>query len=405
MNEIKSVGIVGAGAMGTGIALAVAAKGLSVVIKDATLELATQGVDRIKGILESRVERGRIPAEEAHATLERIRTCDDYSGFAHADLVIEAAAERIDVKHDIFRALDEHTPPHAVLATNTSSLSITWIASVTKRPDHVLGMHFFNPAHVMKLVEVVAGLDTRDEIVERCLAFSKAIGKLGVRVNECASFLVNRLLGRYGNEALYMLMDGTADAETIDRAAKEFAMPMGPIELRDFTGIDIGYHVASFNYSEYGPRFEPAPILKRMYDRQWLGRKTAKGFYLYDAPMGKKTGVNEEVRTLLEPAPALKDDFDVRRLFLPMINEAMLVLQEHIVAVEALDPALKAGLGMRKGPLEIAEEIGLGECLKLMEALFEKEGERFRPAPLLKRLVWGKRRSVVEALKDRPVEI
>jgi len=173
------------------------------------------------------------------------------------------------------------------------------------------------------------------------------------------------------------------------------AMPMGPISLRDFTGIDIGHHVAQFNFREYGPRFEPAPLLNAMFEKGWLGQKALRGFYDYDPNTRKPVGLNPELPELLERFPRREQPFDARRLFLPMINEAFLVIQEHIVKPTELDPALIAGLGMRKGPLKLAEEIGLAECLRLLEQLFEEQGERFRPAPLLKRLVWGHRTLVI----------
>jgi len=309
--------------------------------------------------------------------------------------VIEAAAEDIAVKHRLFRELDEVTPPHALLATNTSSLSITYIASVTKRPSQVLGLHFFNPAHVMKLVEVVRGLDTSEATLELAGEVCRRMGKLSIQVEECASFLVNRLLGRYASEALFMLQDQVIDPEGLDRAAFDFVMPMGPIALRDFTGIDIGHHVATFNHSEYGARFEPPALLGQMFERGWLGQKAGQGFYVYDPETRRPTGVNPQLAGLLERFPRSSEPFDVRRLFLPMINEALLVIQEHVARPGEIDLAMRAGLGMRRGPLQIAEDIGLAECLNLLEGYFLTHGERFRPAPLLKRLVWGRRTMVM----------
>lgn len=393
--DIHKVAVVGAGAMGSGIAAAMALSGVPVLLKDVDLLAANRGLSQIQKTLAGRVKKGTMTPEAMDQVLDRITPVENYDWFDQVDLVIEAAAEKIEVKHQIFRDLDAATPPHAILATNTSSLSITWIASATRRASQVVGMHFFNPAHVMKLVEVVAGLDTSAETVESVIELSKRIGKMAVRVEECASFLVNRLLGRYSSEALYIVQDQLATPEEVDRAAVELAMPMGPVTLRDFTGIDIGFHVASFNYSEYGPRFQPPPLLERMFERGWLGVKTNRGFYEYDAESRKAVGVNPDLAEILDEFPRRTGAFDPRRLFLPMINEAFLVMQERVVKPTELDPAMRAGLGMRKGPFQLAEEIGLAECLKLLEALFEEQGERFRPAPLLKRLVWGRRTLVI----------
>lgn len=393
--EIRKVAIVGAGAMGSGIATALALSGIPVLLKDVTLDAAQAGMTRILKTIQGRVAKNFLTPEKAEQILDRVTVVDQYDWFDQVDLVIEAAAEDIAIKHEIFKTLDEVTPAHAVLATNTSSLSVTWIASATKRPQNVVGMHFFNPAHVMRLVEVVAGLDTSHETVESVTQLCHKIGKMAVRVEECASFLVNRLLGRYSTEALYVLQDQVATPHEIDQAAIDMAMPMGPISLRDFTGIDIGHHVAQFNFREYGPRFEPAPLLNAMFEKGWLGQKTLRGFYEYDPNTRKPIGLNPDLPELLERFPRREQPFDARRLFLPMINEAFLVLQEHIVKPTELDSALIAGLGMRKGPLKLAEEIGLAECLRLLEQLFEEQGERFRPAPLLKRLVWGHRTLVI----------
>lgn len=395
---LLTVGVIGAGAMGSGIATALTLAGFSVLLQDVSREAAAAGKQRIEKTLQGRVSKGSLSTAQAQVFLDHVVCTADFAGFESADWVIEAAAEDIGIKHALFRTLDGILPPHAVLATNTSSLSISWIASATQRPDRVVGMHFFNPAHVMKLVEIVPGLLTSAETVERAIALGTRLGKLAVRVEECASFLVNRLLGRYGGEALYILQDGLAEPETIDRAAVELGMPMGPITLRDFTGVDIGFAVARFNHQEYGPRFEPPPLLAAMKARGFLGQKTLKGFYQYDPTTKAKQGVNPELAGILESLPKHTGSFDPRRLFLTMINEALYCIQERVVDAHQLDAALKAGLGMKKGPLELAEAFGLGTCLALLEAHFITHGERFRPAPLLKRLVWAGRTRILDAV-------
>ncbi|HEY9712650.1 MAG TPA: 3-hydroxyacyl-CoA dehydrogenase, partial [Chroococcales cyanobacterium] len=264
--------------------------------------------------------------------------------------------------------------------------------------DKVVGLHFFNPAHLMKLVEVVPGLDTSSDTINTALELGVALGKLAVRVEECASFLVNRLLGRYINEALWCLQEGIATVEEIDKAAVDFVMPIGPLALRDMNGSDVGLAVAQFNYQEYGDRFLPAPVLEEMVRKNLLGQKTKEGFYKYDEATRKRTGANSRLAEILVNVGGTRDDvppFEVERLFLPMINEAFLVLQEKVCDLEDLDPALMAGLGMRRGPLTLASELGLSVCLEKIEQLYEIFGERFRPAPLLKRYVWAKRTTVI----------
>jgi 3-hydroxyacyl-CoA dehydrogenase len=265
-------------------------------------------------------------------------------------------------------------------------------------------MHFFNPAHIMKLVEVIPGLDTSPETVSTVLDLTKRLGKFGVRVEECASFLVNRLLGRYMNESIWALFYSSVDIETLDKEVCSFNMPIGPLALRDMNGADIGLSVADYNYREYGPRFLPPPLLAEMVKKSILGRKSSAGFYLYDGQSAKPIKANPAIDNMIatmtagaaaSSLPNGKVEFEVERLFLPMINEAFLVLQEKIVSPADLDPALKAGLGMRKGPLELAGEIGLADCLKMLERDFELFGERFRPAPLLKRYVWAKRKTII----------
>ncbi len=383
--------------MGSSIAVALIGRGYPVVLKDVDEDTVRAGLGRVDRLLDSRVRKG-LPPAEAEAMRALVQPATDYSAFPDLDLVIEAVAESIDVKRRVFEELDGCCNVHAILATNTSSLPITRIASFTRRPDKVVGMHFFNPAHLMKLLEIVPGLDTAPTTVRTAIEFGQKLGKLAIRVEECPSFLVNRLLARYMNEALWCLQDGVAGVEQIDQAACDFVVPVGPLALRDMNGADIGLAVARFNHQEYGERFRPPAVLEEMVKQNLLGQKTGGGFYQYDPQTRKRSGPNPAIEQLIQkvgtPAPGA-EPFAVERLFLPMINEAFLALQEKVCEAEDLDPALMAGLGMRKGPLALAAEIGLSECLGAIESLFERHGERFRPAPLLKRYVWARRTAVV----------
>ncbi|MBX9686851.1 MAG: 3-hydroxyacyl-CoA dehydrogenase [Candidatus Obscuribacterales bacterium] len=394
--DVRKVAVIGAGTMGASIVVALINNDFEVYLKDIDEKALQNGIAKIDKMLQSLVKKG-LPMVEADRRKKLVKTVLDYKEISDADLVIEAVLERIDVKSKVFKELESHCRPDTILASNTSSLSITEIQAQIEHKERVVGLHFFNPAQIMKLVEVIAGLDTSDETVQRAIAFGHRLDKLAVRVEECASFLVNRLLGRYMTEALYCLEEASAGIEEIDKAAVDFAMPIGPLALRDMNGADIGLAVANFNFQEYGERFKPAPILEEMVQKQWLGQKTGKGFYSYDPETKKRSKVNEELAALIqERAKAVAIKFQAERLFLPMINEAFLALQEHVCAAEDLDPALMAGLGMRKGPLAIAEEMGLDKCLTEMEKLFKIYGERFRPAPLLKRLVRAGRRRVLK---------
>ena len=395
--QVNRIAVVGAGTMGSSITVALISRGFPVILKDVNEQAVSTGIANIDRMLKSRVDRG-LSQEEADNQRALVQTAVDYRSFAEIDFVIEAVPESQDLKRKVFRDLDEFCNVDAIFASNTSSLSITQLGAFTRRPDKVVGLHFFNPAHLMKLVEVIPGLETSPDTVNTAISVGQSLGKLSVRVEECASFLVNRLLGRYINESLWVLQEGNVSVEEIDKAAVDYVMPIGPLALRDMNGSDVGLSVARFNYQEYGERFQPPAVLEEMVERNLLGQKTRQGFYLYDEQTRKRTGANPKLKVIIEELGASQRDappFNVERLFLPMINEAFLAMQEKICNPCDLDPALAAGLGMKRGPLSLASEIGLANCLKKIEALHKTFGERFRPAPLLKRYVWANRTAVV----------
>ncbi len=395
------VAVVGAGTMGSSIAVALLGSGYSVLLKETEQAFLDKGVANIERLFASRMKKG-LSAEEVVEQKNRLQVTLNYEHFSEVDFVIEAASENLEIKKQIFQDLDQWCHVDAILATNTSSLSITQIANFVRRADKVVGLHFFNPAHIMKLVEVIPGLETSHDTVARALELARSMGKLAVRVEECASFLVNRLLGRYMNESLFLLHNG-GSVEEIDKVVCDYVMPIGPLALRDMNGADIGLAVAKYNYQEYGARFAVPPILEAMVQNNLLGQKTMGGFYSYDAETRKRTVVNAEFLKLAETLQSENkskpnNSFSAEQLFLPMINEAFLAMQERIVQPEDLDAALMAGLGMRKGPLTLAADIGLANCLSMLEEAAVQAGdqkERFRPAPLLKRFVWAGRSSVL----------
>ncbi|HTP13456.1 MAG TPA: 3-hydroxyacyl-CoA dehydrogenase NAD-binding domain-containing protein [Bacteroidota bacterium] len=280
----RHVGIVGAGTMGSGIAQATAAAGIDVSLYDVNETLLRQGVERVRGELKRAVQRGKLTPEELTAAMERIRLRSNISDLGSCDLVIEAVIEDLRVKKDLFRHLEKNAKPNTVLASNTSSLSITSMSNGLARPERLLGLHFFNPAHVMKLVEVVLGENTGSEVAESSRVFVKHIGKTPVTVKDTPGFVVNRIARPYYGEALRLLGENVATVEQIDRIAKSIGgFAMGPFELMDLIGIDVNFAVTASMYEQYfgEPRYRPHPIQKKMVDSGLLGKKSGQGFYRY----------------------------------------------------------------------------------------------------------------------------
>ena len=282
--NIATIGIIGSGTMGSGIAEVAALVKLNVLLHDASEKALAAALDRIRLNLNRSVEKNRLSAGEATEALARISAAADLDALASSDFIIEAAMEDLNVKREIFQTLDSLLSPTAILATNTSSLSITSIAATTKRPDKVVGMHFFNPPPVMKLVEVIAGKHTSGATVVATMDLALAMGKTPVACADTPGFIVNRVARPFYGEALRLLGEGVAAVEDIDRLVKlEGGFKMGPFELMDLIGIDINYAVTKSVYEQFfqEPRFRPHPIQRQMVEAGTLGRKTKKGFYSY----------------------------------------------------------------------------------------------------------------------------
>ena len=282
--DVGTAGVVGCGIMGSGIVEVCAKAGMKVVFVESNEQLVSKGRQAIERSMAKAVERGKLDESSRDDALGRISGTTDFQELADADLIIEAVVEDLPAKRDVFHRLDELTRPEVVLASNTSSIPIVELASVTKRPDKVVGMHFFNPPPVMPLLEVVRSLTTSDETVDFARGMGDRLGKTTVLSKDRAGFIVNYLLVPYLNFAAQMYEEGFATAEDIDTAIKlGLSHPMGPLTLLDFIGIDTAVHVADVLYEEFkDPLFAPPPILKRMVSAGWLGRKTGKGFYDYD---------------------------------------------------------------------------------------------------------------------------
>ena len=282
---ITTVGVIGAGAMGSGIANLAASSGFQVIIHDIEEKYLLNGMARIEKFMQKSVEKGKITESEKADVLERIRITTNLEDIKEVDIVIEAVIENLDVKKDVFSRLDELLPKDVIIATNTSSMSITILGEATKRPERVAGMHFFNPAQIMKLVEVVRGYKTSDETVEEIKAFAEKLNKVPIEVKkDVPGFIVNRIMIPQFIEAIKLLEEGVASAEDIDKAVTlGLNYPMGPFTLQDYAGVDIGYHVMEYFKNEFNDdRFAPPLLIKQLVRAGRLGKKTGAGFYDYN---------------------------------------------------------------------------------------------------------------------------
>jgi 3-hydroxybutyryl-CoA dehydrogenase len=281
--DIKCVGVVGAGTMGNGIAHVFARSGFPVLLCDVEQRFLDRALDTIAKNLSRETAKGKLTAEQEAAALKRITAVLDRGKLAACDFIVEAATEKLAIKTEIFRDLDRIARPEVVLASNTSSISITRLAALTRRPDKVIGMHFFNPVPVMKLVEVIRGLATAQETFEAVRELAVALEKTPVEVNDAPGFVSNRVLMPLLNEAMYTVMEGVATPAAVDEVFKlGMAHPMGPLTLADFIGLDVCLDIMRVLQDGFGdPKYRPCPLLIKMVDAGWLGRKSGRGFYTY----------------------------------------------------------------------------------------------------------------------------
>ncbi|MCH2450924.1 MAG: 3-hydroxyacyl-CoA dehydrogenase NAD-binding domain-containing protein [Gracilimonas sp.] len=381
IKDNAAIGVIGAGTMGTGIAQVASTQGHKVYLYDAYPQQLEKSKAGLKSILARQVEKKRMTQEEVDGILGRINFVDNITNFGECGFVIEAIVEDLDIKKDTFARLEGIVSKDCVLASNTSSLSIAAISSALKKPERFLGVHFFNPAPLMKLVEIISGIATDDKVFNSTKEFIRSWNKITVSGKDTPGFIVNRVARPFYGEALRIYEEGIADAATIDWAMKEIGgFRMGPFELMDLIGHDVNYEVTStvFEAFYYDPRFKPSFAQKRMVEAGWLGRKSGQGFYNY----------KDESRN---PVPE-KDEklgqeiFD--RILTMLINEACDAVFMNIASIEDVDLAMQNGVNYPKGLLKWGDEIGLKNVLDRMTALqVEYREDRYRPNPLLKKMV------------------
>ncbi|MBN2056657.1 3-hydroxyacyl-CoA dehydrogenase [bacterium] len=390
MAYIFKAAVVGAGTMGGSIAQTITFSGLPVVLKDIDEKAVEIGLDKVRDIYQKRVSKGKMTEGEMQMKMNLVTGTTTYEDFEDVDIVIEAVPEDMAIKKKVLAELDEVLGEEAIIASNTSALSITEMAAATKRSGKVVGMHFFNPAHVMKLVEVIPGLTTDEETVESVIEFSESLRKIPVRVNECAGFLVNRLLSPYLNEAVMCVQEGAATPEQIDEAMVEFGWPMGPFVLADMLGLDVCAKVSKIMYHAFGPRMSPPLLVDKLVAMGRLGQKNGKGFFDYQEDKGSEGLAEVIAETQKESGCATGTVFSPERLNYALINEAVVCLQENVSSAGDIDIAMMAGTGFPQdlgGPLKYADSVGVNVILEKLEAFSRELGPRFWPAPMLKRMV------------------
>jgi 3-hydroxyacyl-CoA dehydrogenase len=380
------VAVIGAGAMGAGIAQVLIAASKQVVLIDVAEQFVEGGIKRIEGRFASDVKKGKMTLEEKERLMGLIKGSTGNADARDADLVIEAIIEDRRIKGDLFRTLNDACPPETVFATNTSTLSVTDLAVLSGRPARFLGLHFFNPVHAMKLVEVIPGLDTDRQVVESAADAIKGIRKAPVIVQDCPGFLINRILLSYMNEVLLAAEEGISP-ELIDGEIKKMGFPMGPLELSDMVGWDVSLHTFPILHQAYGDRFPALKLVQKLNDAGRLGLKSGKGIYANGQ-------IDDEYRAMVAAIESRGSGaaFSPDRLILKQINEAIYCLQEGVGSAGDIDKAMVLGTGFPNeagvgGPLHWADEKGLDWVLATLEGLAATEGSRFWPHHLLRTYV------------------
>jgi 3-hydroxybutyryl-CoA dehydrogenase len=391
--KVTRVGVVGAGTMGRGIAQLAALGGYETVLYDVAPELAESGATALRQALEKGAARGRWDEDEARAASARVQTSAELEELSGCELVIEAAPEKLELKQQIFSNLAGVTGPEAVFASNTSSLRVGDIAAGVPHPERVVGMHFFNPPPLMKLVEVVAAEGSSEEALAATTEVAEQMGRTPIRAKDSPGFVANRLARPFSLESLRMLGDGVADVATIDRVVRlGGGFRMGPFELLDLIGLDVNLEIARSFFAQGGEpeRWRPSPIQERLVTEGRFGRKSGRGYHDYGEEREPDPELAIEAPTLdperlAEIDPAAEQILS--RLFAQIANEAAFALEEEVASPEDMETAMKLGSNWPLGPLGIAELIGPDRAADLLEELQAEKGEAYAPAPWLRRII------------------
>ena len=390
--KISSGAVLGAGVMGGGIAQLLADKGVNVIMKDIALAGLELGVQSALALFKKSLKRKSITHRQFEQKLNRIAPTTTYDGFKGAEVVIEAVIEKMEVKQAVLKEVENYVQDHCVIATNTSSLSVSKMQSVMAHPERFAGMHFFNPVHKMPLVEVIRGEKSSDLAVSQVFQFSKQIGKTPIVVKDSPGFLVNRLLMPYLTEAAVMVSEGVK-IEEMDPAMLEFGMPMGPIELIDEVGLDVGDKVGHILHDAFGERMSTPNTFTKLLEQKRLGKKTGAGFYLYSGKDKKDKQLDPNIYHILGVSPTagkITAEEIVERCVFSMVNEAARCLEEKVVETpQDVDLGMIMGTGFppfRGGLLRYADQYGVAKIVARLEELSKKYGMRFTPSDALKKV-------------------
>jgi 3-hydroxyacyl-CoA dehydrogenase len=379
-DSVRKIGIIGGGVMGSGLARYFLAKDFVVTVIEVENGLANMVLQKMEQVFSKEVERGKFDKQKAAKCLANLCVGTEMASLKEAGIVIEAVPEDLSLKKRVLSAAEKVLPPEAIIASNTSSLPISALAVALAQPKRFLGTHFFNPPHVMPLVEVIPSIDTDSVVVTDVLDLFSLAGKKPIRVKECPGFLVNRVLGAYMNEVLWLL-EGEAGIQDVETAAEKLGLPMGPVTLGDMVGWDI-IHAANRTLAEYyGQRFQVPPLLTKLYAEKRLGVKTGKGFMDHTVKPPRATGDLAPISRNLQENGM---EAVTTRMKAAIVAESLRCLGEGVASAVDLDQAMIMGAGLPKGPIALADEMGLDSVLHQLEVLTKEFGLRFWPPPILR---------------------